>query len=85
MYYVIKDVGYYKSILHIPKQFLNNGTYVLSLTVFEENYTNPKDFRDILSFYVEDAPSVRGDYFGGLLGCTRPLFEWRTMKIDEGL
>jgi hypothetical protein len=50
------------------------------MTVFEENYSNPKDFRDVFSFNVEDAPSLRKDYFGGLQGSIRPKLSWRTIK-----
>lgn len=81
-FYTKKEPGMYQSICKIPKQFLNNGQFMLSITVFEENYSNPKDFRDVISFMVEDAPSVRGDYFGGLLGSVRPKLEWVTLKYE---
>jgi lipopolysaccharide transport system ATP-binding protein len=79
-FYNKKTPGHYRSICHIPSQFLNNGRFVLSLTIFEENYSNPTDFRDIFSFFVEDAPSIRGDYFGGLMGSIRTKLEWTTKK-----
>jgi lipopolysaccharide transport system ATP-binding protein len=80
-YYPIrKERGLYKSTCCLPAGYLNNGRYVLSLTIFEDNYMSPKDFRDVISFNIADAPSVRGDYFGGLLGCTRPLLTWSTTK-----
>lgn len=80
-YEKVKQKGVYRSTCHLPRQYLNSGSYVLSITIFEENYSNPTEFRDIMSFHVEDAPSVRGDYFGGLLGCTRPLLNWNTSVI----
>lgn len=83
MYMKIKEIGNYRSVCCLPKQFLNNGNYILSMTIFEENYSNPKDFKDIYSFFVEDAISVRGDYYGGLLGCTRPLLKWYTETLED--
>ncbi len=82
MFNTKKSLSLYQSICHIPKQFLNNGRFTFSMTVFEENYSNPKDFRDVFSFIVEDAPSVRGDYFGGLQGCVRPKLKWETKKYE---
>ena len=81
MFHKKKSPGIYKSICHIPAGFLNNGRFVFGMTLFEENYSNPNDFRDIFSFMVQDAPSVRGDYFGGLLGCIRPKLKWETIKL----
>lgn len=78
-----KDIGTYCSVCILPAHFLNNGNYILSLTVFEENYANPTDFRDVMVFSVSDGPSIRGDYFGGLLGCTRPLLLWTTRKVEQ--
>lgn len=75
-----KDPGEYVSTCVLPARFLNNGTFVLSMTVFEENYANPYSFVDIMSFDVADGASVRGDYFGGLVGAARPPLEWRTVR-----
>jgi lipopolysaccharide transport system ATP-binding protein len=70
--------GVYRSICRLPARYLNNGLFTLSMTVFEENYANPATFLDILSFSVLDGIGVRGDYFGGLQGATRPFLDWST-------
>ena len=77
-----KFPGVYRSICCLPDHYLNNGLFTLSMTVFEENYANPATFLDILSFSVLDGIGVRGDYFGGLLGVTRPLLAWTTAAIQ---
>jgi len=74
--------GLYRSICRLPAHYLNNGSFTLSMTVFEENYTNPATFLDILSFSVLDGIGVRGDYFGGLQGATRPLLQWTTSVVE---
>jgi lipopolysaccharide transport system ATP-binding protein len=76
-----KAPGNYRSICTLPSGYLNNGLFVLSMTVFEENYANPATFLDILSFTVLDGIRVRGDYFGGLQGATRPLLTWTTDSV----
>ncbi len=80
MFYYEKEPGTYISECFIPKHFFNNGTFVLELTFFEKGYSNPVVFKDVLSFNVEDSPDLRGDYFGGWLGCVRPVFTWKTKK-----
>lgn len=82
-YAVAKQPGQYASTCVVPARFLNNGTFVLSMTVFEENYKNPHTFIDIMSFEVADAPGVRGDYFGGLVGAIRPSLDWRTERLGS--
>ncbi|WP_089957967.1 polysaccharide ABC transporter ATP-binding protein [Limnohabitans sp. 2KL-3] len=77
-----KNSGIYISTCRLPAAYLNNGVFVLSMTVFEDNFENPRTFLEIMSFVVDDAPSVRGDYFGGLVGCTRPLLDWRTQCLE---
>ncbi|RRS32178.1 MAG: hypothetical protein P794_02030 [Epsilonproteobacteria bacterium (ex Lamellibrachia satsuma)] len=81
LFYTKKEPGDYRGVCHIPKQFLNNGQFTFSMTVFEENYSNPKVFLDVFSFAVEDGPSIRGDYFGGILGSVRPKLHWRTERL----
>lgn len=60
-YALAKAPGQYVSTCVLPARFLNNGTFVLSMTVFEDNYANPRSFIDIMSFDVADGTSVRGD------------------------
>lgn len=72
--------GRYRSICRLPTQYLNSGVFVLSMTIFEENYENPKTFLDIMSIAVSDGAGIRGDYFGALLGSTRPLLDWSTFS-----
>ena len=77
-----KAPGLYRSVCRLPANYLNNGQFVLSMTLFEENYANPTTFLDILSFAVLDGIGVRGDYFGGLQGATRPLLDWTTDLVE---
>ena len=83
-YAVPKAPGVYVSTCRIPAGLLNDGVFSLGMTIFEDHYEQPRTFTDVRTFTVEDGPSVRGDYDGGLVGALRPRFEWRTRVVPEG-
>jgi lipopolysaccharide transport system ATP-binding protein len=70
--------GRYLSSCQIPKHFLNQGTYAVSLNLFGQGYSNPLLIKNLLTVTIEDGMEVRGDYFGGLAGWVRPLLKWET-------
>jgi lipopolysaccharide transport system ATP-binding protein len=73
--------GDYKSVCHIPKHFLNNGLYRVSLVLFTKEFTTQVSKRDLLVLEIHDGKFVRGDYSGSYASVTRPLFVWETAKI----
>jgi len=78
-----KMPGEYVTRCTIPAKLLNDGRYSFGITVFEENYSNPKDFLDVIAVDIADGASVRADYFGGIRGVVRPALEWNTLKVSE--
>ncbi|AMK78701.1 MULTISPECIES: ABC transporter ATP-binding protein [Methylomonas] len=80
-FYEIKNTGFYSTTCKIPDMLLNSGRYSISLTIFEENYANTTDFKDIMLITVEDSPIVRKDYFGGYVGMVRPKLEWSSIYL----
>lgn len=76
-----KELGKYTSICAIPGYLLNDGFYTLDLTIFEENFLHPIDYKHIYRISVEDSPTIRKDYFGGYKGVIRPKLAWTTKSI----
>ncbi len=72
--------GRYKSVCQIPKNFFNNGFYNFGLILFGKGFSGAVTKNDILSVEILDGSEVRGDYYGAYASCTRPLFEWFTVK-----
>ena len=70
--------GSYLTSCEIPKHFLNEGNYHVSLNIFGEAYRNPLLLKNLLYISIEDGKQVRGNYFGGLAGYVRPMLKWET-------
>jgi len=75
--------GIYKSVCTVPKNFLNNGFFNLSIMIFGKNYSDPVITGDVLSLEINDGREVRGDYYGPYLCRIRPIFAWETTKLEE--
>lgn len=75
--------GNYKSVCHIPKNFLNYGYFNLSLNIFGHNFSDSAQKDEILNLEILDGTQVRGDYYGGFSGHVRPLFDWVTFKEKD--
>lgn len=75
-------LGLFRSVCHIPGNFLNDGTYRVLLLVIENQ--NEVIFRndDILIFHVQDAPDLRRAWYGKWPGVVRPIMEWSTELIE---
>ncbi len=74
--------GNYKTICHLPKGVFNEGLFSLSLTFFEENFSNSNSLSNIIVFKVEDDAYGRNDYVGDYPGNLRLLLDWQTKLID---
>lgn len=82
----VKEPGEYRSVCHIPSMLLNQGRFMLGLTVFQDNYLEPEELSNHIAFDVQDGPGVRRDYFGKIRGFIRPDFSWSTSSLvaDRG-
>jgi hypothetical protein len=64
----------------IPRNFLNNITYKVSVIVFDSIYSHSCKFDDILIFNVEDATFAKGNFLGTIEGAVRPYLKWSSSK-----
>lgn len=74
--------GLYYSSVVIPGNFLSEGDYSISITLFASRGKKLRycKVNDVVVFQVYDpitGHSARGDYSEGLAGVTRPLLEWQ--------
>ncbi|MFQ5355795.1 MAG: ABC transporter ATP-binding protein [Mariprofundaceae bacterium] len=74
--------GTYKSVCQIPKNFFNNGFYSLSLSLFGKGFSGAVVRDNLLTVEILDGSEVRRDYYGHYASCTRPLFNWSTVKEE---
>ena len=82
-----RPVGSYRAVLHIPGNFLSEGTVVIAAAISTVvPLTVHVHETDLVSFQVFDkaeGDSARGDYVGPMGGVVRPLFDWTTTAISS--
>jgi lipopolysaccharide transport system ATP-binding protein len=69
----------------VPADFMNNGTYRLTLAVFLNGIggTMAAEWEDLLVFEIHDAPSeLRGAFHGQWPGTVRPNLKWKTEFLE---
>lgn len=64
-----------------PKDFLNIGTYYLSIYIIEDAKVTIFVEKDILSFDVQEGERAIGTWMGREPGFIKPKFEWEIKKI----
>lgn len=62
----------------IPKNFLNDIIYKMTLIVFRDRYVDAVAFEDILAFEIKDSDEIRGTYSNQFSGLVRPKLEWKS-------
>ena len=81
----INDIFYAQCI--IPKNFLNEGTYSVSLALFSaEPFIIYNHLLGLLRFRIIDlidGTSARGEYTGGFPGIVRPILSWSYIKKNN--
>jgi len=75
--------GTYLTKCQIPKNYLNNGLFSISINMFGKNYSEPKIVNDVLHFHIQDSSEIRGDYHGEYCGCVRPYLGWHTQALNN--
>ncbi len=79
-----KDPGNYKSILKIPSNFFNEGSYKVgvALSTLEPLIVHAYDYNAFTFDVIDDLDSItRNNYKGKFDGMIRPLFNWETQKL----
>jgi lipopolysaccharide transport system ATP-binding protein len=80
----LSRIGQHKAIMWIPKDLLNDGTYVVNISISTlQPITIHLHTKEALTFEViEDLSKRNGDYIQKIPGVLRPKFEWVTNLID---
>jgi lipopolysaccharide transport system ATP-binding protein len=84
-----RPAGRYKSTVHIPGNFLAEGTLMVVVALTEMNPVAVHfTIKEAVAFQVVDSldgDSMRGDYGGPIPGIIRPALEWTTdyRKVKE--
>jgi len=73
--------GLYKSILTIPKDFLNTGKYFFTILLVGNNYKILAQLDEILVVDVDESGTNRKNYFGFWGGIVRPDLKWENNII----
>lgn len=77
--------GLYRSVCHIPANFLNEGYYRIALLVLRNTSKIIYKDENALSFEVLDLGSRPGTWYGKEPGVIRPLLHWDTLMVEEGI
>lgn len=74
--------GMFETVCCIPANFLNTGTYSVSV-ILARGKADVQVFQDYaVSFHVHDSGQISQEYFGGEFGIIRPHLAWQTQFID---
>lgn len=65
----------------IPKNFLNEGEFILDVSIIEDNRTLVLALNDILSFLIVPKAKKMGVYMGKSQGFLKPDFEWTKSSV----
>jgi lipopolysaccharide transport system ATP-binding protein len=75
--------GRFRSICHIPGDFLNEGSYRVRLLFLDEEANHLYDLEEAMTFTVYDTEQRKIQWYRKWQGIVRPKFEWNTKHIDN--
>jgi lipopolysaccharide transport system ATP-binding protein len=75
--------GLYRATCHIPANYLNDGPHSVSAFVVVSKNKVPVSAEQAVSFCVNDYGTLRGGYFGKIIGAVRPLLPWNTQRLGD--
>lgn len=75
--------GLFRSVCRIPGDFLNDGTYGVTVMVVKDQSAEVFTYESLLTFEVCDTPETRSGWYGKWPGMVRPNFDWTTELIEE--
>lgn len=82
-----RSIGYYRSRLTIPGNFLAEGSYSVWGAIVSHDPDMVHLFEpDVVKFQVNDSldgDSARGDYAGPMPGIVRPILQWETECLSS--
>jgi len=77
-------VGLFRSVCHIPGNFLNSGIHRVLLLVVRNRDTVIYRHEDAVSFDVLDSDKRKGAWYGKRAGVVLPMLKWTTEYVDGG-
>jgi lipopolysaccharide transport system ATP-binding protein len=77
--------GLFRDVCRIPGDLLNDGRYWVELLVVRDESTVSFREPDVIAFDVLDSAELRGAWFGKWPGVIRPVLDWRTELLKEGI
>ena len=77
---ILREKGRYSSRLHIPRDFLKAGMYVIGVSASIPHQKVLGDFRRLISIDVIDLESVEGLLRQNREGVICPVITWKTQK-----
>lgn len=80
-----KPEGLFRSVCRIPANFLNDGTYFVSVFVASYDGIMIAHVAEekIISFNVVDTGAMRKEYSGHWVGLIRPRLAWETEYLED--
>ena len=75
--------GLYSAKCTIPGNFLNTGTYHLSVIILSDQFYYEVDIREFMSFSIHDVGERSKEYSGKWIGVVRPKLDWKTVLLTE--
>jgi lipopolysaccharide transport system ATP-binding protein len=79
------DEGLYRSSCVVPGDLLNDGRHHVELQIIKDEGMILHSYPDLLVFDVIDSLVGRGAYYGEWPGAVRPLLEWHTELVRDGV
>jgi len=77
------QVGLFRSVCHIPGNFLNSGMHRVTLLAVKDQSRVIYRHADLLSFDVLDLSERSGGWYGKGSGVVSPILEWTMEHIDS--
>lgn len=76
-------VGLYRTVCTLPGNFLNEGTYAISVFILTDAINIEVSAHEIISFTVHDTGAMRKEYSGPWIGVVRPRLAWQTTYLGQ--
>ncbi len=75
--------GLFRGRCHIPGGLMNDGIHKIELLLVKDETIVIYRQKDILTFEVQDAPDMRGTWYGKWPGAVRPRLDWSLELLER--
>ena len=82
----ILSKGIYKTSCIIPANFLNEGSYKISVFLAPSiSFKEMTEAREVLSFQTHDTGEMSKDYLNTWIGLVRPKLSWNSEQVNSSI